>query len=889
MKAVKLAYILALVPVPFVSSCKDAGADAAEATIQAQPGSIDFGKVPVDASKQFSVVLTNESTDSGITVSRISFSTDSSEDFSYEPELADSSGMEIPPGQTTVIDVKYSPSSAGNDRATLVVSNSSTNEPELEIDLTGEAFECRRDDLPDDGFMIDRDIVWGLADRGQDMPSVAFDGTNYLAVWQDKRGGRFTDIYGARVDREGTVLDPGCIRISSGVDSEQDPTIAFDGTNYLVVWDQINRGDVDTGFDIIGTRVSPEGVVLDPEYLTISDAPEDQLIESISFDGTNYLVVWLDDRDYQCDIYGARVDGDGMVLDPAGIPISAGTDYGKFPSLAFGEENFLVAWQDERHSTPCIYGARVDGSGTVLDPEGIRISQSAAFQTFSTVSFDGTNFLVIWEDEAGDHYDIYGARIDRSGVVLDVEPIAISVAPENQANPSVAFDGTDFFVTWDDSRNGLSDIYGTWIDQSGSVLFPEGVALVELEESQSAPCVVFDGNDHLVVFADNSVGWTDISGARVRKNGEVVDPSGIHLSIAVNSQYQPSVSTDGAGYLVVWSADDGRDSKDIHGALLDSNGAMIGDHSVAISNAAGDQNNPSVSSDGNTYFVAWTSVEQDRGIHGAVLDRQGSIIKPGVLLKEGRISNSPPGVVFDGTEYFMVWTSPEETGSGVFGMWVDTTGEAVDRLVVVISSGEGDSYRASVAFDGTDYLVVWTWQLNPFVPRFVVGRRVSGTGEILDSDFLRITDTWPSSQPAVAFGGGYYLVVWQYPDGDDIHGVRVATNGEVLDEEGYLGISTAPGEQSNPAAGFNGEKYLVTWEDGRDRADDLYGTVKIHGSWVDPDPDGEFTGSFLISSGEGDAKDPAVSANLCGYSLVVSSSFTTLDAYNSIRIFGEFH
>src|SRR5213596_81702 len=53
-------------------------------------------------------------------------------------------------------------------------------------------------------------------------------------------------------------------------------------------------------------------------------APEDQLKPSIAFDGTNYLVVWQDGRFYSSngyEIYGARVSQDGNVLDPAGIAI----------------------------------------------------------------------------------------------------------------------------------------------------------------------------------------------------------------------------------------------------------------------------------------------------------------------------------------------------------------------------------------------------------------------------------------------------------------------------------------------------------------------------------------------------------------------------------------
>lgn len=74
-------------------------------------------------------------------------------------------------------------------------------------------------------------------------PVLAFDGTNYLVVWRDTRNGsgpaESTDVYGARVSPVGRVLDPSGIAIATAPGVQGEPSIAFDGTNHFVVWSDV--------------------------------------------------------------------------------------------------------------------------------------------------------------------------------------------------------------------------------------------------------------------------------------------------------------------------------------------------------------------------------------------------------------------------------------------------------------------------------------------------------------------------------------------------------------------------------------------------------------------------------------------------------------------------
>jgi hypothetical protein len=108
-------------------------------------------------------------------------------------------------------------------------------------------------------------IPISTAASGQEYPSVAYDGANYLVVWDDHRSG----ICGARVSPAGSVLDPAGIPISALTDGA--PKVTFDGTNYVIVWDDF-RGS--SSADIYGARVTPAGTVLDTFLVIVQ--PEDQ-------------------------------------------------------------------------------------------------------------------------------------------------------------------------------------------------------------------------------------------------------------------------------------------------------------------------------------------------------------------------------------------------------------------------------------------------------------------------------------------------------------------------------------------------------------------------------------------------------------------------------------
>lgn len=156
----------------------------------------------------------------------------------------------------------------------------------------------------------------------------------------------------------------------------------------------------------------------------------------------------------------------------------------QFASCAYGKDVYLVAWCDGSRQvgrpTADVYCGRIDSrTGRTLDPAGIRICSAADLQEWPAAAFDGTNFLVVWQDlRNGKDYDVYAARVTPQGKVLDRDGFPVARAGGNQARPAVAFAGGQYLVAWMDARQyPVYGLYGARVTPGGKVLDANGRAL----------------------------------------------------------------------------------------------------------------------------------------------------------------------------------------------------------------------------------------------------------------------------------------------------------------------------------------------------------------------------------------------------------------------------
>jgi len=349
-------------------------------------------------------------------------------------------------------------------------------------------------------FMIDTSVSYGPASGDQCHPAMASNGSGWLVVWGDSRD--YT-LRAGRLDANGVLLDTIGITITGINSLPCQADVAFDGVNYLVVWETNN--DMYNG-DVWAAHISQAGALLDT--FVVCAELNGQYNPWVASAGDTSLVVWLDGRnDYPGELYAARVLRSGAVLDPNGFRIAPIIySYATTQAVEFGGGEFLVAWSDEDSlGQYLIRGARVGTDGTVIDTSAILLRTSGYGAAEPTIAFGDTCFLVAWQEGDYDETDILGRRVTVGGHVLDPSCIQIAPFSYEQEQAAATFDGVNYLVTWLDIDYNLyyQTMRARRVTTGGVLLDPDQILICPSQVAAGSPAACFNGSNFAVSWDNN--------------------------------------------------------------------------------------------------------------------------------------------------------------------------------------------------------------------------------------------------------------------------------------------------------------------------------------------------------------------------------------------------
>jgi hypothetical protein len=702
-------------------------------------------------------------------------------------------------------------------------------------------------------------------------PRIAVGASGYLAVWTDRRSvlgteraaplnygwpgaGTDNDIFGAVLDASGRMVG-NSFAIYMGGRSDSAPQVEFNGTNFLVTWMSVPEDD-QYGKSIIGARVTPAGVVLDPTPILI-DASVSGGAVSIAYNweiahdtSGNWLAVYGGWMDVTNSVMGRRISPAGALIDASTVQLVSGDSIAD--SAFFHDGRYIVT------SHPA--------SNTQIR----RFTPALSFVSQSTiarngkVASNGNDMYITWVDYSSlPSWDMaaFGSRVSDAGVLLDG---AVQLTGGHEYSPSarVTWDGANWQVM---TLRASHSILVTHVSPTGAVLNPGGTLLLESPQNLVQFEVAARAGTTVGVFLDRSVGNGDISSAALRADNGVTARE--FISKASRNQMNVDLAEGPGGFVAVYKDLDTFGYR-ILAQRLDSAGRAL-NAPVVIGQYDNYATSPQIAFNGEVYMVVWYGYQSPTGagVYMRRLDAAGQPIdsSPRYITNQYAPDIAAVGGTFLVASHYNYysysgytqWRKFDSAGTQIASAYFNYYGGVVlrqlqvlavnDRWAILtqthgsyndqysglnfafidqagsqtptISVGNVVSYAPHIATSGNNVLMVYDQKTDGSYQD--VWGRIIGLDSSVGAPFkIGVNGTANSSQSEahVAWNGSEYIAAWvdhrnkQYPHQPegDIYATRITEAGVVLDPDGVpVAASSAPDDA--PTVHFGHGITLLTY------------------------------------------------------------------------------
>lgn len=754
----------------------------------------------------------------------------------------------------------------------------------------------------------------------QEKPQLAKGGETFLAVWSDTRtalaangtiqvggGGPYSgqglgtmnDIYAARLDESGNVIDQHPIVVSQASYDQSYPQVAWNGQNWLVVWYQELENDY-YNYEMRGVRVSPSGTVLDGTPFAIGTASNTlgSFPASLVFDGTNWVVFWEGFNASQTarSVFAARIAADGTVLDAQGSavynhPSQNLTD----PDVAYNGSGFLLVFHDL--ADQIIYGLPLTQNLAAAGAKFPINTFSPSQPTKPQVASNGDGYLVVWDEHpfSGNIGGVTGSRVSGTGQVLDRNGLIIDDnVGVSESFPNLSWNGTNWFVTYTSGyyspRNNYNpqSIYVRRVSDAGAVLDAKPIRISNRGSSALFPAITTGfGNSVQAVWHDLRAD-EDIYTAKVPADGIASKETAV--SLGAPRQSKPRIAFGGGVFLSVFQREISGRAK-IFGQRLDSVGNALDAEPFLISKGAGQTNrNPSVAFNGTSFLVVWEREQTDKygnrvwKVYGRRASTAGTPVGAPFYVMDG----VTPDVAALGDTFLTVAIRPAGSETrNVVSVRVSGTGAVLGSPTLLLGNF---NFAPRVAAFGNRWLTVWEYHSrHDSSTSWIRAAFVEPLGTAAPSFQVAISDNPLSMEisyddtPHLAVAGDKALVVWADNDTEqnNIKARLIQANGTLLGSNIGFVISSAPGSQFSPAVAWDGSQYLATWLDQRNEQFPIQPRGDIYAARLDPT--GAILEGFPVANSSAPEETPFV-ASARGVTVFAYSAFYDHAPYSAMRV-----
>jgi hypothetical protein len=316
-----------------------------------------------------------------------------------------------------------------------------------------------------------------------------------------------------------------------------------------------------------------------------------------------------------------------------------------------------------------------------------------------SISHNGSLYGVTFAGER-DSWGNYFKGLSASGsTLIDQTPIT-NVIGTAFTGPLV-WTGGMFGTAWSDRRQGMS--YEVWfnrLDAKGKKLGPD-VRVSDARGFSLDPVLLWNGNEFLIVWSDDSEGSFRVYGQRISATGELRgEVQG--LTETSMSAESPSLAEGQNGLGLAFTLTGGRSVRQVAARVL---GPTFGNPSEIVILGQSDSVEPVISFSRDRYVVVWekktAAARPGNAIWGATLTERGQVLDPERRLTSGTSGTDfarSPTVLPLGDRVLLIWSqSPAAGRYKLFGKMLSASLEELSPAIP-IETGSGDSLYPSATF-----------------------------------------------------------------------------------------------------------------------------------------------------------------------------------------------
>ena len=482
-------------------------------------------------------------------------------------------------------------------------------------------------------------------------------------------------------------------------------------------------------------------------------------------------------------------------------------------------------------------------SPTYLLSGNSAINNAAGGQVSPQISKGSNGYLTVWQDYRGslldysyNEYDLpaiselFAARLDVSGNLVDYTPIKIPAIRPFYYQPDIAWNGQHWLVTWQERRYDSNNCYGCFI-LNGVRVSEQGVVMDSTPIQLGPPSVDFsitsltsDGTSWVAIkLPPYSLDGGSITAIRIAPNGQVMDLEGKIIATVPNNLRATGLDIAFASdeYLIIWGEGQRTSLNTVSTHKLKAQRLSLSlekigyqfdvDIPVVTENLLAA---PRLASDGNNFLATWVGGMK-------LISHDGQIIS-GPLQKTGYAI--PSDLCWDGNGYTALAFDKNianQSSQAFISYRLSQSGQILSSPLLIGTDNElKTSISIASRFNGGAQFI---WEsvkqfTNPDNPNYFMffGNKIRTTAirpDGMTTSVVTIPQSAPrQSEPQIIANGNGYLVIYRSEVGDNsqILAQRLDANGSVLDQDPIV-ISDYP-ELRNPRVAWNGSVYLVVWE-----------------------------------------------------------------------------